>query len=265
VRDTDITGTASAEHPRDYKRTQSIRRAAAILRVVAHRNTDGIRLSEISQNLGLNNTTVHRLLSSLVEEGLVSFDRLSKRYHLGFQLVSMGFASQQYLITECCSGAVEALARETGDTAYLFLKLGTDALCLKRAEGAYPVKMLSINEGDHRPLGIGGGPLALLAFLPEKDIEKIVAANSKLYSNYNNQTPDDIRRLVKTAKNLGYAWCDRQVFDNVASIGMPIRDSGNRIAASISIAAINTRMNESRRVQIADLFRKHIGQIVLPV
>jgi DNA-binding IclR family transcriptional regulator len=121
--------SSGAKQLRDYKRTQSIHRAAAILREVARRSKDGIRLSEISQDLGLNNTTVHRLLSSLVEEGLVSFDTLSKRYHLGFQLASMGFASQQYMITQCCSGAVEALAQETGDTVYLFLKLGSDALC----------------------------------------------------------------------------------------------------------------------------------------
>lgn len=250
---------------RKYKGIQSIHRAAAILRVVAAQNGIGIRLSAISRELGLKHATAHRILSSLADEGLINFNRFSKHYYLGFKLVSLGRTAFQGAALEICQRAVENLASATEDTVFLFIRFGADGLCIRRVEGNYPVRTLTINEGDMRPLGIGAGSLALLAFLDDKEIEKIITFNCKEYKKYKNHTPDDVRNYAKNSRALGYAWCgEGAIIDYVSAVGLPIRDTKGHIVASISIGAIPDRMSKERISKILNRMREEIHNINFP-
>ena len=62
---------------------QSVRRAVAILRILATGQERGVRLTDIVGQSGLNRPTVHRLLRVLAEEGAVEQDPDSRRYLVG--------------------------------------------------------------------------------------------------------------------------------------------------------------------------------------
>ncbi|HUY01758.1 MAG TPA: helix-turn-helix domain-containing protein, partial [Rhodocyclaceae bacterium] len=51
--------------------TQSIERAAQVLRIIASRNSVGLRLVDISKQAKLARPTAHRILKCLMVEGLV--------------------------------------------------------------------------------------------------------------------------------------------------------------------------------------------------
>ena len=70
------------------------------------------------------------------------------------------------------------LAEQTQDTIYASVREGGAAVCVAREIGAFPIRTLSLEVGDLRPLGVGSGSLALFAFLPDQDIADIIAKNS---------------------------------------------------------------------------------------
>jgi len=243
---------------------QSIHRAVSILRVVSKNNDRGIRLSSICGELELKTSTAHRLLSSLVAEGMVTYDPFLKLYHLGFELHKLGGAAYQYSIIEYCQDAMEKIAKETGDTTFLSMRLGASGVCLKRVEGAYPVRTLTIEEGSRVPLGAGASSLAILANLPNEVINQVLAFNKRLYAHYHSQNEADLVRLIKRTRNLGYALYDRIVNHDVVAVGLPVFDQRGEVVAGISVATIPSRMARKRREKIVRLIKSVVSHVRIP-
>ena len=130
----------STGHDTPRRGAQTIGRAIGLLRDVARHNERGARLSELSRDAGLNLSTTHRLLAVLAAEGLITHDASSKRYHLGIELYHLGSAAYQYTVRERFRATLEKIAHETGDTVFLLIRSGDDALCIDRVEGSYPDK-----------------------------------------------------------------------------------------------------------------------------
>src|ERR1700712_568460 len=83
--------TASVDGPSSG--TQSIQRAALLLRLLASHHRTGLRLVELYRKAELERPTAHRILHGLVAERLVMQDQASKRYFLGPLLYEIGLAA----------------------------------------------------------------------------------------------------------------------------------------------------------------------------
>jgi len=247
----------------DPKGLQSIRRAVSILREISRNNDQGIRLSGICAEVGLKTSTAHRLLSSLLEEGMVNYDVFSKRYHLGFGLYKLGNSAYQYSILQYCRDAMERIAGETGDTVFLSMRSGTSGICLKRVEGAYPVRTLAMDEGSRWPLGIGASSLAILSHLPDGEIDQVIKFNRKFYAHY-KQTEADVRKLIAISRRLGYVLYDRVLNKDIITVGLPIFDQGGKVVAALSVASIQSRMGKTRMEQIVRIMKSEIKHVSIP-
>lgn len=65
---------------------QAIRRALAVLRILAAGREAGVPLAEVVQATGLTRPTVHRIVHVLIEEGIVERNARSGRYAIGNQV-----------------------------------------------------------------------------------------------------------------------------------------------------------------------------------
>src|SRR5262249_7743888 len=72
--------------------------------------------------------------------------------------------------------------------------------------GAFPIRTLSLNLGDRRPLGVGSGSLALLAFLSEADRHEVLDGLSRQLTRYPRFTTTGIRRLMDETRARGYSF-----------------------------------------------------------
>ena len=178
-------------------RNQSIERAAAVLRALAANGGNGNRLTDVARAVGLSKATTSRILGALVSEGFVEQDSESGLYFVGFTLFSIGnAAAERFGLASAAQPALKRLAERTGDTVYLSIRSGEEAVCIDRVEGAFPIKTLTLNVGDRRPLGVGAGSLALLAFGPDSAVDTSISANAMRYSQYSRLTTADIHELV---------------------------------------------------------------------
>ena len=241
---------------------QSIERAAKILRCLGRDNTNGKRLVDVARETGLNKVTARRILATLVKEGLVDQDPDSGVFRLGMALTELAQSATNYQgIHGLAYPAMVRLAEKTGDTIYLTLRHGMEAICLERVEGSFPIKSLTLEAGDRRPLGVGAGSLALLAFLPAEEIDPIVQANMPLYGNYGCLKPEAVPRLVALAREDGYASNDGEVIPEMSAVAVPIHGSGGKPFASLSVAAITTRLQGERREQVVAWLRQEAAGI----
>ncbi len=242
------------------KGTQSVHRTVLLLREVAKYNGQGVNLSKIARNTELHTATVHRILSALVLEGFLTYDASSKLYHLGIELYRIGKGAHHFAICERYHSVIEKIAEKTEDTVFLLIKSGNDVLCIDRMEGGFPIRTMTIEIGARRPLGIGAGSLALIAFLPKDKFESIVSDNRKRYSDFGNLTENDIRKLAEKSQKRGFVVSKSLFHEGVTSVGVPVKNRQGEVVAAITVAAINKRMDPSRQKEISELVSRISSQ-----
>jgi DNA-binding IclR family transcriptional regulator len=245
-----------------HRGTQSVHRVALLLRTIASTDQKGCRLIDLARQTSLERPTVHRLLKGLMKEGLVRQDPATRRYDLGHLVYELGLAAvPRFDLRQLCEPALSRIADRTGDTVFLSTRSGYDAVCLDRKEGSFPIRTLTVDVGNRRPLGVGAGGGALLMALPDAEVEEILAANARHFSRYANLKVPDIRAMIERARNIGYMFNDRQVTPGAMSIGLSITDPQGRPIAAISIGAITSRMEARRRQELVAVLRREVKEL----
>src|SRR5262245_60854551 len=115
--------------------TQTVMRAVALLKAFTDAQPQ-MGLTELSRAVGLNKTTTYRLLAALEHEGLVAQDARGGAYHLGPEAIALG--ARALRATDLRAAArpeLEALARETGETADLEILDGAEVLVADEVHG----------------------------------------------------------------------------------------------------------------------------------
>ncbi|WP_305807247.1 helix-turn-helix domain-containing protein, partial [Stenotrophomonas sp. YIM B06876] len=103
---------------------QAVFRAVELLKLVGLNHEHGMTLAALVEATGMDRTTAYRLLSSLVQTGLVERDSL-KTYRLGLEAMQLGLATMSRVpILERCRPLMLRLARRTEDTVYLVVRNG---------------------------------------------------------------------------------------------------------------------------------------------
>ncbi|MFO1326327.1 MAG: IclR family transcriptional regulator [Rubrivivax sp.] len=215
------------------------------------------RLADIADSSGVNKATALRLIDSLIAEGYVLRDEATKRYRLGDEALALGIAMQgRDHIRDRARPTLLRLAAATGDTLLLSTRSGVESVCMDREFGSYPIRANYLEVGMRRPLGVGAGSLALLAWLPPDEVEAVLSLiEPRLVKRYPRITPELLRREVLLSRQRGYALLLDLVVDQMGGIGVPVFGSDGRPLAAISLAALTSRITP-RLAQLVPLLRQ---------
>lgn len=238
---------------RDTTGSQSVDRALGLLSMVGRHADRGVSLSDLVEESGLNKPTCRRLLLALMRAGMVDQDTESRRYYLGEEAYVIGsLASRRFGLLQLSMESLLRLSKKTEDSSFLSVRRDMWSVCLYREEGTYPVRTHALQAGFEHPLGVGAGSLAMLAALPDDEVEAVLAANAEvLLEKYPMLPVDRIRQDVETTRRKGYALNPGLIFTNSWGVGVVLKTPENRIAGALSIAAIDSRMQEARQGELA--------------
>ncbi len=255
------SGDKVQEIPAQVEGAQTLARAMQVLRAVSR--GDGAGLLALTRDTGMSKPTVHRLLAALAAEGMVEQDPVSRRYYLGPECHVLGsIASARFGINRLAAPIVARLAHECGDSAFFSIRRDVFAVCAMREDGDYPLKTHVLMPGDRHPLGVGAGSLSILAALDDDDAEACLQANAALIeARYPRYSLPLLRSLVREAREQGYAVNRGLVIPGSWGIGMPVRDAAGHVLGALSIAAVESRMDEDRLFQLAKLLAREVRRL----
>lgn len=240
---------------------QSIQRAVALIGAIARQNAGGARLSELAAAVGLNTATAHRILRALVEAGYVAQSANQKVYRLGNELYALGRQAKEFDLRSRYLPLLVDLAEQTGDSVYLSVRAGNDAVYVEHVSGSYPIRVLPFDVGSQWPLGIGAPGTAILAALADAEAERIIQMNASRYPKIKGVTAEEVRHFVETARRNEYAYNHRRFIKSIAGIGVAILDSDNEPVAAVSVVAIASRLDLKRRKKLAELMYRQLAKI----
>lgn len=237
----------------DATGAQSVDRALALLSTVGRHAERGITLTEAVEESGLNKPTCRRLLLALIRAGTVEQDEETRRYYLGQEAYVLGsLASRRFGLLQLSMESLQRLSRKTEDSTFLSVRRDRFSICLYREEGTYPVRTHALQAGFEHPLGVGAGSLAMLASLPDDEVEAVLEANAGvLAEKFPMLPPERIRLDVALTRQHGFALNPGRIFANSWGLGVALRAPQGGLAGALSIAAIDSRMHEARQAELA--------------
>lgn len=239
-----------------------MRRAVQVLKILAEHQEAGLRFVDVAALCELQQPTAHRLLRALQVEQLVERDAASRRYRLGPLTFELGMAAApQFDLLEMSNASLRRLAQVSGDTSFLFIRRGNDAVCLNRVLGHYSIQTPVVTVGSRQPLGVNAGGLAMLLALPVVEVEAILEAVAPRLGVYGNCDPDDIRRLLGRGRELGYASIGEMAVPGVTAIGLALTMESGLPVAAMTIAAPTSRMTPARQSELLPLLQEEVDKL----
>lgn len=215
---------------------QSVENALDVLEALCEEE-DEVRISRLSEKLGMNKTSVFRLLATFENRGYVEKEVHSGKYRLGLAAYEMGqkFLSRMTLLRKA-RPVMERLVRSCNETVYLAMRRYNEVLFLDMVDTAQQVKVVSL-VGKRYPLAACAAGKVLLSYLPEP-------TKPRRGNGSNGQSADSLlsandRTLIRQRG----VWADQgELGEGIASLAAPIFGAGGELSGCLCLVGPDFRL-----------------------
>ena len=227
------------ELSREPGTVQSVERAFVLLELIAE--SIDLSLTELSAMIALPAPTIHRLLRTLIRLGYVR-QLANRRYGLGLGLIRLGDRADTQF-APIARPYLEALARQTGESANLAVLEGNLIVYIAQAPSPHAMRMFT--EPGHRAFthstGVGK---AILASLAPEQVRKIIDKSGMPAATDETITDmDALAKELKLIKRRGYAIDDGEHEIGVYCYAVPV--AGLPIPMALSVSGPVFRMTKA--------------------
>jgi IclR family transcriptional regulator, acetate operon repressor len=231
---------------------QSVDRALTLLETIAELGGE-TTLSKLSARTGLNISTCHHLLATLVQRGFV-FKAVGRRgYALGARILYLSHACMQVDLPRRAQSALDRINQATGETVHLAALQGDELVTILKRDARHAVRVDAGALGTSDAAHATATGKAILAWLPEDEIRRIVMAHGM--TRFTPQTITDFDALLAVLGRVrrdGFAF-DREEFrPGVICVGAAIRDHSGAVVGSISASTPTMRATEEHLDRMRD-------------
>lgn len=229
------------------QRPGSIAVLAKATAILEHLASDGeLTPARIAELLDEPRSTVYRLCASLQELDYIEPGLQRGTYRLSLKLFDLGSTVVERFDERASALPVmQRLHDETGETVFLCVRRGLEAVCIERIDGAR-VRLLELRLGGSLPLHLGAAPRCLLAFEPESAWKAYLdAATLERRTPQSPATRKAVTAELRATRERGYAISDQDVTPGIISIGAPIFDHSGLVHASLSIGGLREVLGDA--------------------
>ncbi|MEV5544412.1 IclR family transcriptional regulator [Saccharopolyspora shandongensis] len=231
-----------------------IGRVGSVLRALSAVNEAGAATSDLARATDLPRPTVHRLLSSLADEGFVDRDRRTGRWFLGPELYLLGqTAGTRYDVTHHARASVHRLAAKTGESAFFSALRGDETVCLLREDGDFPIRSFVLYEGARFPLGVVSAGLVILSFFDDAEIDAYLERTELTDRWGETHSPEAVRARIARTRRDGYAVNPGLVVEGSWGMAAAVFDRAGRPAWALTLTGIETRFRPERQPDLGAL------------
>ena len=218
--------------------------AGRVLKLLA--SEPDLTVLQISRALHVPRTTVLRIATSLVREGLLETDA-HHAYTLGPALIYLGIRAMDGVdLTGLAKPLLKQIAHQTGETAHLAMLSDDKSLLLEVCQSPLPIR--------------AGAPAGTLADLH-------CSATGKVFLTWNfadglNAFFDRVKpsshtaRTITTAERMaketsfilknGYAVDEEEFYDGIRCVAVPVLNSRGRVHVALGITGVTGRLTRRR-------------------
>ncbi len=212
-------------------------------------------LSDLARAAGLDKAGTLRLLRPLVDEGFLEQDANTRKYRLGYQVLTLAQVREaSFPLVELMQPILQQLVERVGEVAHVSIAQGDGLSTVAVANSVQRATRVFVDPSETLPYHATASGMVCLAFgEPQWSAERLAQS---LFTGVTAQTPHDAHDLapyIERARQSGYA-TTRDTFEaEVTGTAMPIFDARGFARGAVAIAAPSSRVDETR---ITDFVRE---------
>ena len=235
----------------DRHSIQSVDRALYLLETIAEAGGEAT-LTDLANRTGLNISTCHHLLATLIKRGFATKVTGRRLYALGARIMYLSHACLQVDLPRRAQPYMEAVNQATGETVHLAALQGDSVVTLAVREARHAVRVETGKIGRMDAPHATSMGKAILAWLPEEEMQRIVAHGMKRFTeNTITEFPALVESLRKVRRN-GYAIEREEFLPGVTCVGAAIRDQAGTVIGGISASTPLMRATDEHIALIRD-------------
>jgi IclR family transcriptional regulator, KDG regulon repressor len=232
---------------------QSLARGLKILDLLGQAS-DGVSITELAKTLKVDKGSASRLVSTLARYGYAEKDEVTRRYHLGPQVVGLSRSVLTRLpLREAAKPYLRQLMERTGECAHLAVPAQGKALYIDQVESPATLRV-NAQVGTMNPLHCTALGKALLAF---GDVE--IPGTLERFTPRTIKSKRVLQEHLEEIRRTGYAVDDEEFDPGVRCIAVPVFDFRGKAIGAIGISGPATRITPQRLPQLAGIVVE-IGQ-----
>lgn len=213
-----------------------VERAIRVLRYIAAGETCS-NITNAAKEIGINRTTLIRLLHTLSEERMIERRDDGRGYVLGFGLI--GLAAQAISERDLLRVARPRLAKLAAE-----LSLSAHLGVLDDHEVVYLIREVprthlvsNVGEGSRLPAYATTMGRMMLAHLPDDEIDALYKhRRMRVYSQVTATTRSELRRQLAVDGAAGLVWSDGNFEPSIGSCACPVRNHEGKVIAAINVS-----------------------------
>jgi IclR family transcriptional regulator, acetate operon repressor len=214
-----------------------------------------LRLTDVSERLGVARSTAHRLLATLVYRDFARQDS-DRHYVPGPALQKCTCAEPVGRLRAIALPHAEVLSQHCGETVNLQFLVGDHIRFIASVEPADQVLRVGNREGRMLPAHLASGGRAMLACVPESEVIELYSAADSPHI--------DVARLLtelRRTRRRGYAINNQATEAGVSAIGRALKAPSGTAVAALCVATPTVRFTRERMTELAGMLLVTAGRI----
>lgn len=217
------------------------------------RQAPELSMTQIAEQVGIHKSTVHRLLATLENKRFVQRNPDTGMYRLGIRLLQMAYLTlEQNDLRRVATPFLRRLGEQYQENIHLAALDDIDVIFMYIIESPQRVK-LAAAIGQRLPAFATASGKAILAFMPEKIVRRILDRGMPQLTPYTQISQDNFFRDIESIKEQGFAISEQEFEEEINAVAAPILDFEGQPIASIAVAGPAYRLTHKRMIEIGPI------------
>lgn len=207
-----------------------------------------VGITELSLELNLAKSTVHRILKNLSRYSVVEKENDTSRYKIGLRLLKYSNSLlRSFDLRQIVKPILKKICNETEETTLLTIWKNNQGICIDSIFSSKNINAnLFVEIGREMPFHCAAGSKIILANQPIEDIKRIISKEPLL--KYTPNTITETKKLLEhllEIKNKGFAICDEELEEGIKAIAAPIKNIKGKTIASVTIIELAKKISSN--------------------
>lgn len=213
-------------------------------------------LTDLAVELDVGPSTIYRITNTLIHEGFLVRDPLTKNFRLGSQILPLGhLIISSYEICDLSPPILEKLVQNTGETVHLSIVDANQTIYIQKFECPNYVSV-STHVGKHNPVHCTSTGQIILAYQSNERINEVISSGLTPFTPYTITDSNKFRERLTKIRKQGFTFNIDEMDLGVSAIAAPVKSPSGKVEFSVSIAGPNSRINHNS----APLISKYVLQ-----
>jgi DNA-binding IclR family transcriptional regulator len=240
-------------------------KAFGLLRWMMDENVEQVGVRAAAKALGMTPSSAHRVISALVEEGLLEKDERNGRYILGLEMIRLSHKIvDRWSLRSVALGPMRDLVAASEEAAFLNLydKARGEIIGVESVESNQVLRYV-VELNKWKPIYVGASGWAVMAFLERSEREAIIERTRLVpVTGLSLTDPIELDDQLEQVRARGYAITHGQRIPGAVGLAVPLFGPSGRVLGSIGLSMPEQRFSVGKELKLSTLLRQCAAEVM---